>query len=201
MKALFAERKTTSTKELLRTLSNRVEEQIKLAVEKFQNLPEAALKTPAANGGWSAAQCLEHLNTYGVHYLPAIEKGILSNQGMPGNAAFRNSRLGQYFSDLMKPNSGSKMKAAAKHVPAFDIDTYSVVAEFIRQQETMLRLLRKAENTDLNNIKIPISISTLIKLPLGDVFQFIVAHDTRHILQAMKVLELQPEYAKDFGNP
>jgi uncharacterized damage-inducible protein DinB len=188
MKALFAERKTNNSKALLNSLAARVEEHIQFAVNRLQNLPEKVLLAPASNGGWSVAQCLEHLNTYGYHYLPAIEKGFLSNADLPASPKFRNSRLGQYFTYLMTPESGTKMKTAAKHDPSNELDAYAVIAEFIRQQETMLIFLRKGENTDLNKIKISISISNFLKLPLGDVLQFIVAHDARHVKQAARVL-------------
>jgi hypothetical protein len=42
-----------------------------------------------------------------------------------------------------------------------------------------------AKNTDLNKIKIPISLTNLIKLKLGDVFQFIITHNERHLAQAL----------------
>jgi hypothetical protein len=63
------------------------------------------------------------------------------------------------------------------------------VSEFLDQQEKLLQYLKQARNYNINKIKIPISIAKFIKLNLGDVFQFIVAHDERHIQQANRNLK------------
>ena len=52
----------------------------------------------------------------------------------------------------------------------------------------MLTYLKRAHQTDLNKIKIPVSILKWIKLNLGDVLQFLVAHNERHLLQAKRNL-------------
>jgi hypothetical protein len=51
-----------------------------------------------------------------------------------------------------------------------------------------LQLLNKARNTDLGKIRIPISIAPFIKLKLGDVFAFIIAHHQRHFVQINNTL-------------
>ncbi len=51
--------------EFLNSLEDRVEDHLQLAVNRFQNLPESELLRPSENGGWSIAQCLWHLNSYG----------------------------------------------------------------------------------------------------------------------------------------
>ncbi|MCB0619155.1 MAG: hypothetical protein KDC41_10725, partial [Saprospiraceae bacterium] len=65
------------------------------------------------------------------------------------------------------------MKAFKGHIPERDLDAPAVIAEFIQQQETLLKLIRKARQVDLRAIRIPISLTSLIRLKLGDVFQFL----------------------------
>ena len=67
--------------------------------------------------------------------------------------------------------------------------TNAVVAEFIQQQEKLLVFLKASANTDLNKVRIPISILQWLKLKLGDVFQFMIAHDERHLQQAKRNLK------------
>ena len=180
--------KAINQKQLLETLENRVENHLTQAISHFQNLNESDLLRPAANGGWSIAQCLQHLNSYGDYYLPLINKGLESIHKQPNNAVFKSSWLGSYFIKMMEPTTGKKKYKAFKgHIPTLDLDAHAVVATFIQQQEWLLELLKKAKTTDLNDIRIPISITRLVKLKLGDVFQFIIAHDERHIQQAMRV--------------
>jgi hypothetical protein len=76
------------------------------------------------------------------------------------------------------------MKTFKAYTPPPSLDAYAVVAEFIQQQETLLSYLRQAHDSDLNKIRIPVSIAKFIRLKLGDVFQFIIMHNERHLLQA-----------------
>jgi len=181
--------KKVKAKELLDQLEAKVESHLNEAIRSFQNLSEEKLLRPAANGGWSIAQCLEHLNRYGDYYLPAIKKGLA--KGFPSTEHFKSSWLGNYFTRMMDPQTGKKKITTFKeYSPAPQLDAYAVVAEFIRQQEVLLELLRTAPSRDLNKIKVPISISRWIKLKLGDVFQFLIAHNERHMQQAKRNLQL-----------
>jgi len=172
---------------LLNRLEDKVELHIREAVSLFQNLPSSVLLRAAENGGWSIAQCIDHLNGYGDYYLPQIKNGLEKFKNHPSKSTFRSSWLGNYFTRMMDPETGKKkMKAFKKHNPSTQLDAYAVVAEFIQQQETLLQYLKKAEMADLNKINVPVSIAKFIKLNLGDVFQFIIAHNERHIQQAKR---------------
>jgi uncharacterized damage-inducible protein DinB len=174
--------------QLLEALEHKVEGHLQEAIKVFQNLPEEQLQQPAADGGWSIAQCLEHLNGYGHYYLPQIEKGLNIPLRQPVPGTFKSTWLGSYFTRMMDPATGKKKyKAFKNHLPASDLEAHAVVAEFIRQQELLLTYLKKAHLADLNAVKVPISISKWLKLRLGDVLQFLIAHNERHVLQAKKL--------------
>lgn len=159
------------------------------AIGIFQNLSEQELSSPAANGGWSIAQCLWHLNSYGCYYLPHINKSL---QTAPDNHVgndFQPGLLGNYFTSLMTTGTGSKkMKAPANHTPLSIENPYAVVAEFIQQQENLLTYIRQARNKNLQRSTIPTSIFRLIKLNTGDALRFVIAHTERHMIQAKRNL-------------
>jgi uncharacterized damage-inducible protein DinB len=179
--------KTQTVTELLDLLADQTENHIQDAVKIFQNLSEEELLKPASNGGWSIAQCLWHLNSYGDYYLPKIKSGL--DKGYPGNPVFKSTWLGSYFTRIMKPGAQmKKFKAFKSHVPPAELSAHKVVAEFIQQQEQLLTYLKLARHSDMNQIRIPISILNWVKLKLGDVFQFIIAHDERHLQQAKRNL-------------
>lgn len=171
------------------TLESQVELHLQDAVRIFQNTDETHLNAPSSTGGWSITECLWHLNSYGNYYLPLIEKSLGSAEALKATGTFKSGRLGNYFTNMMKPGSGGKMKTFKNHVPPKGLVAHEVVAEFIRQQELLLQLIRSSANKDLNRIKIPISIARFIRLKLGDVIQFIVAHDERHIQQAKRNIQ------------
>ncbi|MGV3587008.1 MAG: DinB family protein [Adhaeribacter sp.] len=181
--------KPVNKEQFLSKLENKVESHLEEAIRVFQNISEETLLRPATNGGWSIAQCLDHLNSYGQYYLPHIQKGLNKNINLINADTFQSSWLGNYFTRLMDPGTGKKKQKAAKiHQPAPNLDAHAVVAEFIQQQETLLTYIKQSRQVDLNKIKIPVSILKWIKLNLGDVLQFLIAHNERHLQQAKKNL-------------
>lgn len=175
--------------QFLDRLESRVERHLQEAIKSFQNEPNEILLRAAPDGGWSIAQCLEHLNGYGHFYLPEIEKGLSKSVEDHVSDTFTSTWLGTYFTCMMEPSTNTKKyKAFKNHVPPSQLDAPAVVAEFIQQQETLLKYIKQARNVDLDRMKVPISISKWVKLKLGDTFQFLIAHNERHILQAKRHL-------------
>lgn len=175
--------------ELLSQLENYIERHLQEAIQTFQNLSEEILLQPSSSGGWSIAQCLDHLNSYGVYYLPLFEKGIAEHQDS-SVPTFTSSLLGNLAIRSMNPATGKKkFKAQKGHIPLQALDAPKVVSEFINQQERLLLIVRKAQHKDLGKIKIPISIAKFLKLNLGDALHFLIIHNERHIQQANRSLK------------
>jgi hypothetical protein len=132
------------------------------------------------------------LNSYGRFYLPAIEGVLIRSEERDSSTQFSPGWLGNYFTKLMRPQVdgklSKKMKSPKDHSPKTMIDSHLVISEFIDQQEKLLALLNTAKKFDLNKVKVGISIAPIIKLKLGDVFRFMIAHQVRHILQAERAL-------------
>ncbi|HMK03990.1 MAG TPA: DinB family protein [Ferruginibacter sp.] len=179
--------------QLLDDLYQQTEKNISKAIIEWQRIPGHQMTTQPGPGQWSAAQCLEHLNSYGRYYLPAIEKAI-NRPGKPKAAVyFKSGWLGNYFYKIMLPgNDGrpkKKMRSPKDHQPSLALNAVEGLNEFISQLELLGRLLTDARDIDINNAKVPISISPFIKLKLGDVFLFFIAHLNRHMLQAERALK------------
>ncbi|SDF39968.1 DinB superfamily protein [Dyadobacter soli] len=179
---------------LLERLDDTVELHIADAVALFQNRDNAFLNRPSATGGWSITQCLDHLNSYGHYYFPRMREKLLSAPHVD-KEDFTSTRLGAYFTRMMDPVTGKrKYKAFKGHIPPPGMDSVEVIAEFLRQQEELLFLLREGLHKDLDAIRIPVSILPFIRLKIGDVFQFIIAHNERHMQQAKRNLVPQSIY-------
>lgn len=170
----------------------KVDQLISKAIAEWQLIPHSrfALK-PFANA-WSANECLQHLNSYGRYYLPAIQRALEKTTSITSQN-FTSGWLGNYFTNLMMPKANgllaSKMKSPKDHAPTNIIDSNRVIAEFIDQQEILLKLLRDSKQIDLNKVKVSISIAPFIKLKLGDVFMFLIAHLIRHSQQADRAIK------------
>lgn len=152
--------------------------------------PGILLEQPSP-GKWSVIQVLEHLNGYGRYYLLAIERSL--KQDKPATEYFNPGWLGDYFTRLMQPSEEgqvkNKMKAPKNNRPSALLDAFPVLNTFIEQQHYMLELLETAKGKNIGAIRIPVSISRLIKLKLGDTFRFLVAHEQRHFVQIRNTLQ------------
>ena len=179
-----------TTQQFFEQLRARTERILQKAIAEWQLLPEAQLAAQAAPHRWSAAQCLEHLNIYGHHYLPAMQAAIGRGRqrGLRPSPTRRPGWLGQWFTNLMLPQADGTLKSLMKSpknaIPAPQPDPRAALAEFIEQQETLLTLLEAAAAVNINALRVPTSLSPLLRLRLGDTLAFVIAHNERHVLQA-----------------
>ncbi|WP_461789813.1 DinB family protein [Pedobacter sp.] len=166
-------------------LYQRTEVLLNEAVERYQNLKDDQLNFSMDDKSWSVAECLSHLNSYGNYYLPKLEE-VLKHTNHYSNAPFRKGWLGGYFVKMMEAR-GKKFKAAKIHLPNVT-DAYQEVAEFISQQERMLKCISAFREMDINDVSIATSVSKLVKLKVGDILAFMVAHHERHAVQIKRIL-------------
>ena len=170
--------------------------QILLQANQLHHVPKELLIRQPATGKWSVAQVLEHLNLYCRHYITAIETKLHLNQSGP-TVNFRPGWLGNYFTKLMKPTEDrsipKKMKAPKNAVPSAQPDAQLMLDEFIHHQHHLLNLLQIAKTANLENIRIPTSLSKFIALKLGDTFRFFIAHEQRHFVQIGSVLKVNDQ--------
>lgn len=183
--------KQIETRRLIEKLQADTREIILETNRLLQEDPGLLVQQPGA-GRWSAAQAVEHLNTYGRYYLPLIQSA-LQESDYPEESSFNPGWLGDYFVKSMLPGSNgqitNKMKTFKNHRPQPDIDSKPVLDEFLEQEQRLLELLEKAKHANISKIRIPISISKLVKLKLGDIFRFLIAHHQRHFVQVRNTLQ------------
>lgn len=162
--------------------------------------PGILLQQPVA-GKWSVIQVLEHLNSYGNYYLPALEKALV--QDKPAVVFFKPGWLGDYFTRIMKPNAkgivANKMQTPKGHQPSEKPDAFPVIQTFSSQQLHLLQLLEQAREKNIGKIRVLISLSRFIKMKAGDTFRFFIAHEQRHFVQIADTLEQVRNKATQFS--
>jgi hypothetical protein len=183
--------KKFKTEDLINQLQADVR-QIISAAEHLQQADPVKLSYSTSQGSWSVAQVLEHLNMYNRYYLPAIEKSLVHITG-DVNAWFIPGFWGNYFTRMMMPKDiyevKNKMKAMKSYTPDKGLNVRSVFSEFIEHQHKLLQLLDVARRRNLSTIKVPVSISKVIRFRLGDTFRFLIAHEQRHMIQARNAIK------------
>lgn len=180
--------KEINSRQLCTTLREQVGRMIEEAQE-LEKLGTEKLNKQPAPGVWSIAQVLEHLNSYNRYYLPHIDKALqdADAQNIPQATQYRPGFFGNYFTKMMQPAALGKQlkkyKAPKDHRPPPQLDTVMVLKEFYEGQQRLIQLLEQAVLSDLGKVKVPISISRLIRLKLGDTLRFLIAHQLRHFEQ------------------
>ena len=155
--------------------------------EKLKSYDLNTLTWKQSEISWSILECLEHLNLYGEFYLPQIESKI-ENSTTKTDIEFNSGILGKYFAKSMLPKEKlNKMKTFKDKNPLNANLDKTVINKFINQQIKLLDLLNQSRNVSLNKVKIQTSISSLIKLKLGDTFQFFINHIIRHLNQINRI--------------
>ncbi len=166
--------------------------QIIAAAEHLKTADPIKLNYTSKEGTWSVAQTLEHLNLYNRHYLPIIEKSMV-HITKDLSAWFVPGFWGNYFTRMISPTNvyeiKNKMKTGKAFIPSKGENVDAVFSEFLQHQNKYLHILEVARRRNLNNIRIPVSISRFIRLKLGDILRFLVAHQQRHMIQARNALK------------
>jgi len=158
--------------------------------EKLLQLSVKELNQKKNETDWSPLECIAHLNIYGEFYLPEIEKCI-NNAPTDTTATFRSGVLGSYFVKLIKPKEKLNKMITLEKFNFIGVElSKDVLIHFKKQQEKMLELLSRLSNVNLTKRKTAISISKLIKLRLGDTLSFVTFHNQRHLIQAIKGVNL-----------
>lgn len=177
-----------ASKELLQDLLERSQE-YKDRVEHFTTLPLETLIWKASPESWSILECIEHLNRYGDFYIPEIEKQIIASRHQPSEN-FKSGWLGNYFANIMLPKEKlNKSKTFKSMNPIGSKLDKEALIKFSVQQQALINLLKLSSQVDLAKTKTGISISTWIKLRLGDTFRVVIYHNQRHLVQADRVLK------------
>ncbi|RED93654.1 DinB family protein [Marinoscillum furvescens] len=142
--------------------------------------------------GWSVLEVVEHLNAVYAIYLPNFEKAIANaptNKESEVGANYQRSVLGRLSVFAMKPK---KQKRQFK-MKTFDFFEPSgkgeeVFDQFADYKEKFNELIRQARSKDLSGIKMPTALGEKVKFYVPECFEFVLAHESRHLQQIRDLL-------------
>ena len=143
------------------------------------------------SGGWSAAECVAHLNLTALPYrniFPnAIDEAKRIGGGAPGR--LRKDLVGWLIFQAVKPNGRVKSKAAAAFVPASARTKSELLAEFIDLQNENIAAVRRCEGLPIHKVKVVSPIDERAKYSVYSALCILAAHNERHLIQAERALE------------
>jgi hypothetical protein len=178
----FVQQAVKSITEVLATVSAQLE-----------NATPNALNWKSDSTSWSALECLEHLNRYHAYYYPELLKAVTVKRNPTSHYTPR--WLGKKFIGMIDPGKGKKMKTIRRMNPSTGNTSSNLstttLSTFKRNQQELLTLLPMLQQNDINKKAIPLEFFKLLKISIGDAFQFIIVHEQRHVQQAVRTLQQQ----------
>ncbi len=161
-------------------------------VEQFEEIDERTLGEAPKSGSWCALECIEHLNRTYELYLPRMVKAIHAGQ-QSTNDTYSAGWLGQYMIKGIAPTEAGERKQRMKTFRFFEPDiSGKTKADVLQAYQAHLgqleTLLDESKGKNWNRIRVTSAIGPVIRFKLGDCFQFLLAHESRHLLQADEAL-------------
>ncbi len=183
-----------TTKQLLEDIKSITSANLDVIRKNIVCLNEQQKSWKQNENSWSINEILAHLNEYAKFYHLTLLERIEKTRFTTPRISFISSPLGLAAWQSMKlgnaKNIKRKFKSLKLYNPTFEVSllTGNEVSDFEKGQIELLEIIEKAEKVSLRKVKIPISISKIIRFRLGDALMYVVYHNERHVQQALNVM-------------
>ena len=144
---------------------------------------EAIRKQPE-EGGWSAAECIEHLTLSTESFTRKIRRTIDESVTRPARERESYSFIGRIYLWYVEPPVRRKVSAAEKFIPTVPASREVLMARFEKSHRELLQLIEETDGIDRMAIKVSSPISKRLRISLLDALAALCAHDRRHLWQA-----------------
>ena len=175
----------------------RVQDQFRTLIRKardvFGEMETERFNRRPPDGGWSAAECVEHLNATARLYIPALTDAIgdARARGITGGDGPGRTWIGRAICWTQEPPARFRMKTFEEIMPGVEqLEPAEALDEFEALHEELIVRINEAGDLDLKKIKVRSVLDARLKLSLGDWFAFLAAHARRHLWQAHRAATL-----------
>lgn len=186
----------TST-DLLKEVRTITQNNVEVLRKKFMHLSKEQKNWKPSEHAWNVQEIFAHLNQYANFYHDAFLNRINKTRFREFKELYQSSPLGRSAWNSMKlgnaKNVKRKFNAARNYNPTFEASLLheNDIQLFENGQKDLLEIIDQANTVNIRKVKVPISMSKIIKLRLGDALLFVVYHNERHVQQAINVLSHQ----------
>ncbi len=159
------------------------------AANLLNGLTEVQFHWSPVSSRWSIAQCLVHLVIVGGKYLPILDETIENARAdrLLSRGPFRYGFIERWFVRSTEPPPGIRLRTPPAARPPDDQPLPGVIASFLTMQDEIRKRIRAANGVDLARAKVTSPFIRSLKMGLGPCFEFLAAHERRHLWQAWQV--------------
>lgn len=160
---------------------------------KFSKYSESQMNWKPNPTTWSLTEIFAHLNAYATFYHRVLNERIdntrfrvprINYTSSPlGKSAWMSMKLGNARNVKRKFNAPNEYNPTA--TPA--LITGNEIEALLAGQNQFLNIIEKSVAVSLKKVKVPLSMSKLVRLRLGDALLFVAYHNDRHLEQALNL--------------
>jgi hypothetical protein len=173
---------------------SRLRDELLAASEKAAALvrssrPDRLTARPAPDG-WSAVECLIHLNLTSKQYIPLIHTAIqlAEQEGKLANGSFHLDWKGRLLAWFLEPPYRMRGKTIPHAIPDRPRPPEPVLEEFTALNRQLIEMIEVAAPLAMNEIRIVSPFNGKASYNLFATFHVVAAHERRHLWQAGKAL-------------
>jgi hypothetical protein len=149
-----------------------------------RGLNSVQLNWQPRHGAWSVGQCLEHLRVTNEVYIAAISAALDGRQCKTVDQVSLGWFSRWFIRTYIAPNPvGRRARAPKKIEPSKEVEPF-VLEAFLRSNEAVRELVRRASDYDVNRIRFKNPFVPLLRFTTGTGLEIIAQHQSRHLLQA-----------------
>lgn len=151
----------------------------------FSGLDEEQFNWKYHPSVWSIAQCIQHLNMTGTHWLRQFEKIPKKKLSSSSSEKFQSGILSKYLLKIITPEAKLKLKTPSVFIPHHLISGKACLEEFNEVQERMKSYAAKFIQTDISSIHLTPPNFSFIQVNIGEALILHNRHVKRHLNQAL----------------
>jgi hypothetical protein len=165
-----------------------------IVAERFTPLNAEQLNWKPAPDEWSIGQCLDHLITTDVQYLPIMEQEAQGTrqtnfwQRLPVLPGVFGSML---YNSLHPETATKSMQSPNVFRPSESEIGLDICDRFQAHQAKVMSAMQGNQEKPIDTIIISSPVASWLVYSLGDAFRVIVVHQYLHLMQAERVLQAE----------
>lgn len=141
-------------------------------------------------GGWSAAECIAHLNLTAEAYLPGLDEAIRDARSAGGAPPkrIRKDFFGWIIWKSSAPDARFKVKTTPAFIPTAEASREALIADFERLQKELLDRISLADGLPVHRAKVRSVFDSRVSYSLFSALSILAVHEHRHLGQAERAL-------------
>jgi hypothetical protein len=150
--------------------------------ELAAELGEEGFVAPPPGGGWSAAQCVEHLVMTARQMLPLWDAALAGAK--PGNGVASYAWWEKQFLRLQEPPYRIKSKTIDSFEPKRGNSREETMELYLAAHELVKERAERLSNLNVAQVKIASPFASWMHYNVAFSFDLLLAHERRHLWQA-----------------